>query len=65
MAATSQHSEHAIRRRPARWAHRPHWATYSDQKGRYWFAFEALELNGLPEEIRLVPLAGHTEPTAR
>lgn len=61
MAATSHHPEHAIRRRPAHWAHRPHWATYGAQKGNAWFGFDALELTGLPEEIMLIPLAGHTE----
>lgn len=61
MAATNDHPEHAIRRRPAHWAHRPHWATYTPQKGNSWFGFDAVELKGLPEDILLIPLAGHTE----
>ncbi|GAA4606976.1 MBL fold metallo-hydrolase [Actinoallomurus liliacearum] len=61
MAATSGHPEHALRYRPAHWAHRPHWRTYESRKGASWFGFDAIELDGLPPEILLVPLAGHTE----
>ncbi|GAA0396948.1 MBL fold metallo-hydrolase [Microbispora corallina] len=60
MATTSDHPEHDVRYRPAHWAHRPHWATYGRQKGVAWFGFDAIELDGLPPEILLVPLAGHT-----
>ncbi|GLW11096.1 MBL fold metallo-hydrolase [Microtetraspora sp. NBRC 13810] len=61
MAATSHHPEHVFRYRPAHWAHRPHWATYTTQTGNSWFGFDAIELTGLPPEILLIPLAGHTE----
>ncbi|MCO6004802.1 MBL fold metallo-hydrolase [Actinoallomurus purpureus] len=61
MAATGAHPEHALRYRPAHWAHRPHWRTYESRKGESWFGFDALELDGLPPEILLIPLAGHTE----
>lgn len=57
----SRHPEHALRYRPAHWAHRPRWRTYASAKGNDWYGFDALELAGLPPEILLVPLAGHTE----
>ncbi len=45
---------------PPMWAHQPHWETYSEQ-GEPWFGFEAVRnLRGLPAEILLVPLFGHT-----
>ena len=48
------------RYRPAMWAHRPMWRTYSVE-GEPWFGFEAVRgLDGLPEEILFVPLPGHT-----
>jgi glyoxylase-like metal-dependent hydrolase (beta-lactamase superfamily II) len=40
--------------------HGPRWETYADF-GESWFGFDAVrELTGLPPEILLVPLAGHT-----
>jgi glyoxylase-like metal-dependent hydrolase (beta-lactamase superfamily II) len=60
MAATDSHPEHNLRYRPAHWAHRPHWATYASRRGESWFGFDAVELDGLPPEILLIPLAGHT-----
>jgi len=55
--ATSRERE---RYRPAHWAHGPRWRTY-DLHGDRWFGFEAVqELEGLPPEILLVPLPGHT-----
>lgn len=48
------------RYRPAQWAHGPRWRTY-DLHGDRWFGFEAVrELEGLPPEILLIPLPGHT-----
>lgn len=45
---------------PPMWAHGPDWKTYSEE-GEPWFGFEAVRgLEGLPEEILLVPLFGHT-----
>lgn len=42
------------------WAHGPRWETY-DTPGEPWFGFEAVRsLRGLPPEILLVPLGGHT-----
>jgi glyoxylase-like metal-dependent hydrolase (beta-lactamase superfamily II) len=46
--------------RRAQFAHGPQWSTY-DESGESWFGFDAVrELKGLPPEILLVPLAGHT-----
>jgi len=48
------------RYRACQFAHRPLWTTY-DELGEPWFGFEAVRsLKGLPEEILLVPLTGHT-----
>ncbi|RKN03862.1 MBL fold metallo-hydrolase [Streptomyces radicis] len=48
------------RYRRAHFAHRPRWIPYEDA-GERWFGFEAVRaLKGLPPEILLVPLAGHT-----
>ncbi len=49
-----------LRYRPLQWAHGPHWSAYREQ-GEAWFGFEAVrDLAGLPPEILLVPLRGHT-----
>ncbi|MFF0309289.1 MBL fold metallo-hydrolase [Streptosporangium sp. NPDC004379] len=49
------------RYRPAHWAHRPHWVTYGAGEGESWFGFGgARTLEGLPPEILLIPLGGHT-----
>ncbi|MFG2052622.1 MBL fold metallo-hydrolase [Micromonospora sp. NPDC048930] len=46
---------------PARWAHGPQWVTYPDHQGERWLGFDGVrQLAGLPPEILLVPLAGHT-----
>ncbi len=51
---------HALRYRPAQWAHGPNWCLHREQGGR-WFGFDAVrELPGLPPELLLVPLAGHS-----
>lgn len=48
------------RYRPAHWAHDPEWALYAPG-GERWFGFESVrDLEGLPPEILLVPLVGHT-----
>jgi len=48
------------RYRAGQFAHDPRWNPYSEH-GEPWFGFEAVrELDGLPPEILLVPLAGHT-----
>ena len=44
----------------AQWAHGPRWAVYPLQ-GEPWFGFPTVRsLKGLPEDILLVPLVGHT-----
>lgn len=43
------------------WAHGPRWETYRLAGGERWFGFEAVrDLRGLPQEILLVPLPGHS-----
>ncbi|MBC7543242.1 MAG: MBL fold metallo-hydrolase [Candidatus Sericytochromatia bacterium] len=45
---------------PPQWAHGPRWAVYPVQ-GESWFGFPTVRsLKGLPEDILLVPLVGHT-----
>lgn len=49
------------RYRQAQWDEVSDWQFYQPQ-GEGWFGFEAVrELSGLPPEILLIPLAGHTE----
>ncbi|MCP3801080.1 MBL fold metallo-hydrolase [Allokutzneria sp. A3M-2-11 16] len=44
----------------ATWSHGPDWATYR-AGGDQWFGFDAVRgLDGLSEDVLLVPLAGHT-----
>jgi len=48
------------RYRPGQWDEVKHWQYYS-AGGEPWFGFEAVRnLNGLPPEILLIPLVGHT-----
>ncbi|TGN17402.1 MBL fold metallo-hydrolase [Leptospira idonii] len=45
---------------PVMWEHKPTFETYTEE-GEPWFGFESIRnLRGLPEEILLVPLFGHT-----
>jgi glyoxylase-like metal-dependent hydrolase (beta-lactamase superfamily II) len=48
--------------RPRQWSTQPHWVTYPMPRGgERWFGFECVrELEGLPPDILLVPLVGHT-----
>jgi glyoxylase-like metal-dependent hydrolase (beta-lactamase superfamily II) len=47
--------------RPQQWSSQPRWRTYETLSGARWFGFDCVrELEGLPPEILLVPLAGHT-----
>lgn len=61
-AATSPANQsEKLRFRANQFAHRPLWSMY-DEAGDDWFGFQAVrELKGLPPEILLVPLAGHTK----
>ncbi|HEX4925041.1 MAG TPA: MBL fold metallo-hydrolase [Bdellovibrionales bacterium] len=48
------------RYRPEQWAFKPNWLTYTES-GERWFGFERVrQLEGLPPEILMVPLVGHT-----
>lgn len=48
------------RYRSAQWAHGPRWSLYRPE-GEPWFGFESVrDLEGLPPEILMVPLVGHT-----
>jgi len=49
------------RYRPAQWNEVTNWSLYPFGRGERWFGFDAVrDLAGLPPEILLVPLAGHT-----
>lgn len=59
-AALSPLRRERSRYRPIEWAHGPRWCTYQ-RTGEPWFGFGAVHaLDGLPEEILAIPLAGHT-----
>jgi glyoxylase-like metal-dependent hydrolase (beta-lactamase superfamily II) len=48
------------RYRPAHWAHNPSWVLHGEA-GEPWFGFACVrDLRGLPPEILLIPLVGHT-----
>lgn len=58
MAPTSVVERHRYRQRI--WDHSPDWITYKIQ-GEKWFGFNSVrDLEGLPPEILLIPLTGHT-----
>ena len=43
------------------WAHGPDWRLYDTARGEPWFGFDCVRaLDGLPPEVLLVPLTGHT-----
>lgn len=49
------------RYQPVQFKHVGDWRTYVGSEGEGWFGFEAVrDLDGLPPEIVLVPLPGHT-----
>lgn len=54
------HGEHEVRYRPPHWAHGPRWATYPSRQDVPWYGLDAVRLDGLPAEVLLVPLTGHT-----
>jgi glyoxylase-like metal-dependent hydrolase (beta-lactamase superfamily II) len=58
MARATAHDRRRFR--PAQWSHGPDWQTY-ETAGEEWFGFKSVhELNGLPADFLIVPLAGHT-----
>lgn len=47
--------------RPQQWSSRNRWKTYRVGVGEGWYGFDCVrDLQGLPQEILFVPLAGHT-----
>ena len=49
-----------LRYHSSQWRHQPKWVVH-EQKGESWFGFNSVrQLEGLPPEILLIPLAGHT-----
>ncbi len=47
--------------RPSQWSTAKHWRTYPERRGEPWCGFDCVRnLDGLPPEILLVPLHGHT-----
>ncbi len=47
--------------RPQQWSSRSRWRVYQPQAGEAWFGFDCVRsLAGLPPELLLVPLPGHT-----
>ncbi len=52
--------ERNVRYHAEQWAHGPLWKLYAEE-GERWFGFEAVRgLDGLPPEVLLVPLRGHS-----
>jgi glyoxylase-like metal-dependent hydrolase (beta-lactamase superfamily II) len=50
-----------MRFRPQQWSTRDHWRVYPTSGGEQWFGFDAVRsLEGLSDEIVMVPLIGHT-----
>lgn len=50
------------RYRNLHWAHSPNWEVYEENDGEPWFGFDCIRnLKGLPHEIVLVRLPGHTK----
>ena len=50
-----------MRYRPAQWSSLPRWHLYESGEGEPWYGFDCVrELEGLPPELLLVPLLGHT-----
>jgi glyoxylase-like metal-dependent hydrolase (beta-lactamase superfamily II) len=50
-----------MRYRPQQWSTRESWRVYRGGEGEPWFGFDCVrDLEGVPPEILLVPLVGHT-----
>jgi glyoxylase-like metal-dependent hydrolase (beta-lactamase superfamily II) len=50
-----------MRYRPQQWSTEQNWHAYGTGEGQTWLGFEAVrDLEGVPPEILLVPLVGHT-----
>jgi glyoxylase-like metal-dependent hydrolase (beta-lactamase superfamily II) len=50
-----------MRYRPQQWSSRPSWRGYLPTEGERWFGFDCVAgLEGMPPDILLIPLVGHT-----
>jgi glyoxylase-like metal-dependent hydrolase (beta-lactamase superfamily II) len=50
-----------LRYRPETWAHHPRWVLHQPDAGDRWQGFECVRrISGLPPELLLIPLHGHT-----
>lgn len=50
-----------MRYRPQQWSTRHNWVAYSSLAGEKWYGFDCVrQLDGVPPQILLVPLIGHT-----
>lgn len=50
-----------MRYRPQQWGTRDNWRTYPLSRGEPWMGFDCVrDLEGLPDDVLLVPLIGHT-----
>lgn len=59
--AVAQAFAHRGRYRPSQWEHVHAWALHEVSAGEPWFGFDAVrQLEGLPPEILMIPLFGHT-----
>ncbi|MBF6176750.1 MBL fold metallo-hydrolase [Nocardia blacklockiae] len=60
-ATAGRTASERMRYRAAQWAHGPRWMVNELEGGDEWFGFRAVrDLPGLPPEILVVPLPGHT-----
>ncbi|MBU3060444.1 MBL fold metallo-hydrolase [Nocardia sp. NEAU-G5] len=61
VSATEHRRLGGARYRDIQFAHRPDWELYEDGAGESWFGLDgARQLRGLPDDIQLIPLPGHT-----
>src|SRR5438128_2677482 len=50
-----------MRYRPQQWSTRGSWVVYEQSRGEPWYGFDAVrDLDGVPPDILMVPLLGHT-----
>ncbi|MBF6329664.1 MBL fold metallo-hydrolase [Nocardia transvalensis] len=60
-ATAGRTASERMRYRAAQWAHGPRWMVNEIDGGEGWFGFRAVrDLPGLPPEILVIPLPGHT-----
>ena len=60
-AAMAPNWRERMRYKPHQWAHGPDWRLYDQADGEPWFGFACVRaLDGLPPEVLLVPMGGHS-----